>query len=346
MSSAAVLNIDELTLPISDASPSGEPLADAIRLQLDELRKEADDFDASSAGRQADWPKILRLATETLSSKSKDLLLAVRLVEAATKKHGAAGLRDSLQLLGRLVADCWDYLHPMPGPGEDAEVRAGPFHWLNDSMRGAKFPQAIRSIPLLKAGSRTFAYVDWITPERKGDLEEVIGKIDTPALRTAFADVTAAWSALEVLSRALDERLGNDAAPNFLSPENTSSIGTAIEQCLQLIREIAHRRGVELEPSANGAAEPEAGDASLAPSSPTAASTAHGNSREELYRQIEVIATTLKRIEPHSPIPFMLERCVRLGGLPFPSLMRAIIRETGTLDELDRIMGIEAPAED
>ena len=205
-------------------------------------------------------------------------------------------------------------------------------------MRGAKFPQAIRSIPLLKAGSRTLAYVDWITPERKGDLEEVIGKIDTPALRTAFADVTAAWSALEVLSRALDERLGNDAAPNFLSPENTSSIGTAIEQCLQLIREIAHRRGVELEPSANGAAEPEAGDASLAPSSPTAASTAPGNSREELYRQIEVIATTLKRIEPHSPIPFMLERCVRLGGLPVPSLMRAIIRETGTLDELDRIM--------
>ena len=344
MISPAVLKTDELVLPISDASPSGEPLADAIRLQLDELRKEADDFDASSAGRQADWPKIIRLATETLSGKSKDLLLAVRLVEAATKKHGAAGLRDGLQLLGRLVADCWDYLHPMPGPGEDAEVRAGAFHWLNDAMRGAKFPQAIRSIPLLKAGSRTFAYVDWITPERKGDLEEVIGKIDAPALRTAFADVTAAWSALEVLARALDEKLGNDAAPNFLSPENTSSIGTAIEQCLQLIREIAHRRGVELEPSANGAAEPEAGEAVPAPSGPSG-QTGHGSSREELYRQIEVIATTLKRIEPHSPIPFMLDRCVRLGGLPFPSLMRAIIREAGTLDELDRIMGIEAPAE-
>ena len=41
----------------------------------------------------------------------------------------------------------------------------------------------------------------------------------------------------------------------------------------------------------------------------------------------------------------MLERCVHLGSLPFPSLMRAIIRESGTLDELDRIMGIESPAE-
>ena len=345
MSSPAVLNPDELVLPISDASPSGEPLADAVRLQLDELRKEADDFDASSAGRQADWPKIIRLATETLAGKSKDLLVAVRLVEATTKKHGVAGLRDGLILLGRLVTDCWDYLHPIPGPDEDAEVRVGPFNWLNDSMRGAKFPQAIRSIPLLKTGSKTFAYVDWITPERKGDLEDAIGKIDIPALRNAFADATAAWSALEALSRSLDDKLGNDIAPNFLSPENTSSIGTAIEQCLQLIREVAHRRGVELEPSANPAAEPDAGDAGTAPTG-SSGPTSHGNSREELYRQIEVIATTLKRIEPHSPIPFMLERCVRLGGLPFPSLMRAIIREAGTLDELDRIMGLEAPATD
>jgi len=345
LSSPAVLNPDELVLPISDASPSGEPLADAIRLQLDELRKEADDFDASSAGRQADWPKIIRLATETLAGKSKDLLVAVRLVEATTKKHGVAGLRDGLILLGRLVTDCWDYLHPIPGPGEDAEIRVGPFNWLNDSMRGAKFPQAIRSIPLLKTGSKSFAYVDWITPERKGEVEEAIGKIDIPYLRNAFADANAAWSALESLSRSLDDQLGNDIAPNFLSPENTSSIGTAIEQCLQLIREVARRRGVELEPSANVAAEPETGDAGTASSGPSSP-TSYGNTREELYRQIEVIATTLKRIEPHSPIPFMLERCVRLGGLPFPSLMRAIIREAGTLDELDRIMGLESPKDD
>jgi hypothetical protein len=48
-------------------------------------------------------------------------------------------------------------------------------------------------------------------------------------------------------------------------------------------------------------------------------------------------------------VPFMIERCVKLGTMPFPSLMRAIIRESGTLDELDRIMGLEqsqAPSDD
>ncbi len=344
MTSAAVLALDELVLPISDACPSGEPLADAVRLQLDELRKEPDDFDSSTAGRQADWPKVIRLATDNLKGKSKDLLLAVRLVEGITKKHGLAGLRDGLQLLARLSVECWDYLHPIPGPGEDAEVRVGAFNWLNDAMRGAKFPQAIRSIPLVKGAGKTFAYVDWITPDRKAELDEAMPKVEIPALKVAYEDLQAAWSALEDLSRTLDEKLGNEVAPNFLSPENTASIGTAIENGLQLLREVARKRGVELDASAATESSEKTSESGASPSS-SGGSAPLGNSRDELYRQIEAIANNLKRLEPHSPIPFMLERCVRLGSLPFPSLMRAIIRESGTLDELDRIMGIEPAAE-
>ena len=344
MSAPAVLTVDELVLPISAASPSGEPLPDGVRLQLDELRKEPDDFDSSSAGRQADWPKVIRLATDNLKGKSKDLLLAVRLVEAVTKKHGTAGLRDGLQLLGRLAEECWDYLYPLPGVGEDAEVRVGPFNWLNDAMRGAKFPQAIRALPLVKAGQKTFAYVDWITAGRKAELEESMGKVDIPALTASYEDLTAARSALEELSRTLDEKLGNDIAPNFLTPENTASVGTAIDHCLQMVLEVGHRRGVKFGATANEGQGGES-DVSNPPASHSPSSALNGSTRESLYRQIESIAATLKRIEPHSPIPFMLERCVRLGGLPFPSLMRAMIRESVTLDELDRITGIERAGE-
>ena len=65
--------------------------------------------------------------------------------------------------------------------------------------------------------------------------------------------------------------------------------------------------------------------------------------REGLYRQLEQIADALQRIEPHSPIPFLLKRAVRLGSLPFPELMRAIIREAGTINELERLLGLEPP---
>ena len=344
MSSPAVLNLEELCRPISEASPSGEPLADAVRLQLDDLRKEADDFDASTAGRIADWPKVIRLATENLQGKSKDLLLAVRLVEAVTKKHGWPGLRDGLRLLCFLSRDCWDYLHPIPGPGEDAEIRVGPFNWLNDAMRGAKFPQAITSIPIAKAGGKAFGYVDWIVPSRKDELEALMGKVEVPALQAAYEDMKEARVALEDLTLILDEKLGNDVAPNFLSPENTASMGTAIDQCLQMAHEVAKRRGVDLEPKEPGESGGDAGGDSNSPSA-SGGSSSVGGTRDELYRQLELIAATLKRIEPHSPVPFMIERCVKLGSMPFPSLMRAIIRESGTLDELDRIMGVEQPVE-
>jgi type VI secretion system protein ImpA len=59
-----------------------------------------------------------------------------------------------------------------------------------------------------------------------------------------------------------------------------------------------------------------------------------------LYRQLAQIADALKRIEPHSPIPYLLERCVRLGAMPFPELMREVIREAGALDEIDRLLGL------
>ena len=340
MSSPAVLNLDELCLSIPGSIPSGEPLADGVRLQLDELRKEPDDFDSSTAGRIADWPKVIRLASENLQTKSKDLLLGVRLVEGVTKKHGWAGLRDGLQLLDRLSAECWDFLHPIPGPGEDAEIRVGPFNWLNDAMRGAKFPQVITAIPVAKAGGKSFAFVDWLAADRKAELEGLIGKVDAPALKTTFEDMTAARTALESLSRTLDEKLGIDIAPNFLSPESTASLGAAIDKCLQMVREVAKKRGVELEATAVAATDADPAATGSSPEGRTGGPSPIGNSREELYRQLEQIATTLKRIEPHSPVPFMIERCVRLGLLPFPKLMRAIIRESGTLDELDRIMDV------
>jgi type VI secretion system protein ImpA len=349
LSSPAVLSLDELCLPVPGPVPSGDPLADGVRLQLDDLRKEADDFDSSTAGRVADWPKVIRIATENLQTKSKDLLLAVRLVEGVTKKHGWAGLRDGLQLLGRLSAECWDYLHPMPGPGEDAEIRVGPFNWLNDSMRGAKFPQVIGNLPVAKAGGKPFAYVDWIVASRKEELEGVIGKVDAAALKATFEEIGAARAALEELSRTLDEKLGADIAPNFLSPENTSSMGTAIDQCLEMVHEVAKRRGVQLEPGAAGESDGDTEGAEEASAGSLGGSSSVGSNRDELYRQLGQIAATLKRIEPHSPVPFMIERCVKLGTMPFPSLMRAIIRESGTLDELDRIMGLEqsqAPSDD
>jgi type VI secretion system protein ImpA len=52
-------------------------------------------------------------------------------------------------------------------------------------------------------------------------------------------------------------------------------------------------------------------------------------------------AALLKELEPHSPIPYLVQRAVELGALPFPELMIALIREPNVLADLNRELGIK-----
>ena len=97
---------------------------------------------------------------ETLKNTSKDLLVAARLTEALTREHGFAGTRDGLQLMRRLVEECWDRINPKIEDG-DIEVRAGPFNWLGDPDRGARFPNALRAVPLVQTDEEAFSWQKW-----------------------------------------------------------------------------------------------------------------------------------------------------------------------------------------
>jgi predicted component of type VI protein secretion system len=66
-----------------------------------------------------------------------------------------------------------------------------------------------------------------------------------------------------------------------------------------------------------------------------------------VYRQLAQAAEVLQQLEPHSPVPYLIRRAVELGDLPFPDMIRKLIREATVLAELDRELGIikEQPSE-
>jgi type VI secretion system protein ImpA len=68
------------------------------------------------------------------------------------------------------------------------------------------------------------------------------------------------------------------------------------------------------------------------------------STREDIYRALAEAADALERLEPHSPVPFLVRRAVELGALPFPLLMAALIRDSGVLSEMNRELGIKEPA--
>ncbi len=333
MSSPATIDIDALVQPLG----GGSPLSSTLRLDLDKWRKEPDpDFDDSSNYRP-EWAKVIEATTNALMRDGKDLTLAARLAEALTKKHGAAGLRDGLKLLRRLFVDCEPELHPIPDADDGQEVRRNRIDWLNDAGKGGKFPRTVLQIPIVVANNgEPYSFVDTLNADRKGQVAEAIASCDLKALQNTCEVLIEAKAALDELAALLDEKLGVDS-PN-MNGDEASNLGTALGKCLEFAEGTAAKRGLRKAVVVAASAEMPAGRS--APSHPSAPA---GN-REGLYQQIAEVAEALKRIEPHSPIPYLLERCVRLGALPFPELMREVIQETATLSELDRLMGIAKPA--
>lgn len=351
MTAPPVLDIDALIAPIPGDDPSGSSVPYATRERLEEDRKEVnpDDYAADDPRRpdqpkRADWTGIARLAKETLASTSKDLMVAARLVEAVTRTNGFAGLRDGLTLLRRMVDEGWDRIRPPMEDESDLEVRAAPFFWLDDADRGALFPNTVRSLPILTSGLAPYSWQDWRrSQDGRGTvtLEAFDKAILASPLETirATADAIAeALAALDALSSALDARLGK-TAPGMLS------LRQAISDCNDLARLILARKG----PSPNDAASSNpiapgpsaAGDEDATPA-PSSSRDARPATREQVYRQLAEAADLLQRIEPHSPIPYLLRRAVELGAMPFPLLMRELIRNPDVLGEMGRELGIKS----
>src|SRR5208283_4227043 len=98
---------NNLLNPIPGENPSGEDLRYApVYDQIKEARREEEE---SAQGdwvhdvKKADYPLVIKLTTDAIATKSKDLQLAAWLTEALVRTEGFAGLKQGLQLLQDLT---------------------------------------------------------------------------------------------------------------------------------------------------------------------------------------------------------------------------------------------------
>jgi type VI secretion system protein ImpA len=330
---ANLLDFDALTAPIPGDQPAGFRVPADVRKKMEDARK---DFEpdpnnpsAPPIPKKPDWPAIVKLASDSLSKTSKDLLAAVRLVEALAKRDGFAGVRDGFKLLRLLSTACWDRIHPLIEGPEDIESRAGPFQWLGDAESGAWFPTTVSKQPLVKVNGQFGSLDDW----KKGQLGDQPFNNDTlvgaePASATTAAELTDALTELQGLDQALTEKMA-DQAPAL------GNVRDVLTGCQNLLN--------HLNASGGGEAEPEPGADGAAPQA-GAQKSAAGVGRAETYRQLALLADQLAKLEPHSPIPDLLRWAVKLGNMPFRQLIQELVREPNVLADIRRQFGIPEEA--
>jgi type VI secretion system protein ImpA len=334
MSSPVELDFDLLLAPIPGDDPAGQSLPFQVKEKLDEMRKEInpDSYAPNDPNRpelkKADWNGIIRLSQDTLSRTSKDLTTAIRLTEALTKQYEFAGLRAALTFLNRMISECWDRMYPLIEEG-DLEVRAAPFSWLDDPSRGGRFPTTLRTLPLVGPAEKAYSYLDWERAKegsgkvKTQEFDQAIQTVAREPCQMRVDDITGCLTELNHLLETLNGRFGA-VAPGLLA------LGTALKQCDQLAQQVLQRKGpapVTAAPEGEPAPQPETNGEAAAPTAATAPPKPRAVTREDLYRQLAATASQLQVMEPHSPIPILIQRAVELGSLPFPQLMAALVKD-------------------
>ncbi|QDV55740.1 type VI secretion system protein TssA [Rosistilla oblonga] len=347
VTSPATFDIDALLQAIDSERPSGDGRAYArgLRAELAELRNpprsaNPDDQDTDGGPDCVDWMAITMVATEALCEKTKDLRIACHLTEAAMQHWGIAGLRDGLILMRRMVEQFWDTLAPELDP-DDPDARCSPLeNLLDDPNRGPRMPSVLRALPILNAGVHKFSLMTATRQSEDLTSAEIATAIRQVTVQDACLlseEVDGAIAELESFHQVLVDRMG-EYAPSFVHLEESLHV---IRQWLDsVLKPQFESRDIV---DAEEAVMPQAKTPATTDTSDSTAIVATTQQlRAQTYKQLTEAANVLRQIEPHSPIPFMVQRAARLGQLPFPELMAQLVNEESTLEMFHRELGLSA----
>ena len=150
---------EDILQPIAGDNPSGP----SLRYEYDEIkeaRREEEDLaqgEWQTERKVADFGKVLKLSSEMLATRTKDLQLAFWVSEALLKLDGFPGLVEGIRLNHKLLETFWDTIHPgaaneeEEGDPEDLEMRAAPL-----SQFGLSLAETVRFTPIVKEGFHLF----------------------------------------------------------------------------------------------------------------------------------------------------------------------------------------------
>ena len=331
-----MLEMGPLLAPIPGAKTAGASLRhEPVYTQIKEARREDDGLpkgEWESARKEADWALVVRLASDALTKRTKDLELAGWLTEALLHRDGIVGLRDGLALVHQLLEQFWDGVYPEIDE-DGAEARAARVEWI-----GVKLDGAVRRSPLTADLKSLIDYRTSRTIPTKEEAESDEAKRSTRAQATndkkvtpeefeaSFAATPKAWyrqlvsdldttdAAIQSLDDLCRQRFG-DVSPSF------RPLRDAVLDVRQVAGQLLARKPPEAgdpagavagAPSAVGAA----GMASESTSRVAGTFSSEGpRTREEAAAWIAAAATRIRRDHPTEPAAYLVVRGFRWGEL-------------------------------
>lgn len=369
-----VLDIESLTSPISEESPSGVELRSSehaneffdLREIFSQSNKAERDIQTAMAFpdeefpdlKDPEWEEVRERSIHILSNYSKDVSVASWLIESTMRLEGIAGLRDGFKLMLELVRRYWDNIHPAPDEDEGyAETVSQLTGLTSDRSYGV-----LDNLPLTNGGGGTYSLFDFNEANRIEGMESddkqrriAEGAIERHTFDDSFRatsrehwnnvveDLDTLISTIRELETYLDERClrnsyGEDTAPSMTSfRQRLETIRTTVQQLMsELLLDDAGDA-----PEA-GADETEEGGTVVQQKGPAGPI----QSRAEAIKLIRKAADYFRKTEPQSFIYYKLEQAAHWAEMPFPELLKELLRDDSAMGELHRRTGIPIPEDE
>jgi type VI secretion system protein ImpA len=354
------ISFDLLIAPIDALLPAGKYVRSTGVYSAIEQERRHDDASVPMGAwehdlKRANWAKVSTLASEALQHQSKDMQLVAWLLEAQIKLNGFAGVGACLVLMDKLCNLYWDQLYPQVLDG-DYEYRANIIRWISE-----KLLPALRLAPLLKNAERSFCWSDWEQARRneqiksskdhdKASLEGVTWKELNQGVATTSVDTYVslqqnledALQAIEALTNTLDEQCG-EQAPSM------GSMSGLLQQILSFIEAELYKRGVRPRPVQEQEQTPSLLMQVAATQNDPALTTnqtdlASGpiRDRADAYARLAETADFLMRLEPHSPVPYLVKRATEWGHLNTVELYQELFLNLGGQLNIFEMLGLQS----
>lgn len=355
------LDLARLLNPISPDRPTGvllryegtyDKIAEARREENADLPQGVWERDL----KKANWEQVKTLCLEALATKSKDIQIAVWLMEALIQLHGLDGVRKGLNLLLGLMEKFWDGIFPEID-ADDTEARMAPLIWLNEklSMRLKFIPMTIPQ----STDANLYCLADWESANRleklavKDPEARVRAEDEGHPTRAKFlssvmfspralysrqaADIAAALSFLEDLNALCDKQCGQTAPSLNLFRETLEQIQALVDKFL---KEKPAEAPDTLLPEETGKAPDVTGHEETGELGVLSIA-----SRAEAYTLLSAAADYLLIHEPHSPTPHLVKRAVRWGHMSLTELLRELVNDDGSLKQIISLLGMRSGSE-
>ena len=259
----------------------------------------------------ADWDRVISIASDALSHKTKDLQIAAWLTEALIREEGFGGLVTGLTLTKGLMESFWESLYPLMEDG-DLEYRVAPLEFMNEKLWAIT-----KQVPVTDPSKTDgYSWLKWQESREARSAEQ--GRLTVEEFNKAVSATPSAFYAatrdhlascvdvFQALDAVTDEKFGRDAP-------RLTELGQAIDDCFQLVEHICKDRG-------------------LASSAGPDQTTESLSNRETEGRQDELSISSSETSQVYASIP------LSASGLP-SALVDASPWEQRLWDESVRLLG-------